>query len=183
MRKIVYAVAVSLDGFVAGPNGEADWITTDPEIDFAGMFARFDTLLMGRKTYEQARAMGGGGGAMPGVTSIVASRTLRPQDCPGATVIGDGLFDRVRELRAGRGKDIWLFGGGELFRSLLDAGLVDEVGVGVMPVLLGGGVPLVPAGRRAKLRLTGHKVYKSGIVSLEYAVEAGRGRRPRLPPN
>jgi dihydrofolate reductase len=110
------------------------------------------------------------------VSSIIASRTLRPEDCPGATVIGDGLTDRVRELRAGSGKDIWLFGGGILFRSLLDAGLVDEVGVAVMPVLLGEGVPLVAAGHRARLRLTGKKHYKSGVVSLEYAVEADRAK-------
>ncbi len=174
MRKVVYSVAMSLDGFVAGPNGEADWITMDPEFDFAEVFARFDTLLMGRKTYEQATAMGGGP-EMPGFTSIVASRTLKPGDCPGATVIGDGLADRVRELRAGSGRDIWLFGGGVLFRSLLDAGLVDEVGVGVMPVLLGGGVPLVSPGDRARLRLTGHKVYKSGAMSLDYAVEGAKG--------
>jgi dihydrofolate reductase len=174
MRKVVYSVAMSLDGFVAGPNGEADWITMDPEFDFAEVFARFDTLLMGRKTYEQTKAMGGGP-AMPGFTSIVASRTLKPGDCPGATVIGDGLADRVRELRAGPGKDIWLFGGGVLFRSLLNARLVDEVGVGVMPVLLGGGVPLVSPGDRARLRLTGHKAYKSGAVSLDYAVEGTKG--------
>ena len=173
MRKIVYSVAMSLDGYVAGPNGEADWITMDPEIDFTALFARFDTVLIGRKTYEQVKAMGGGE-AMPGVTSIIASRTLKPEDCPGATVVGDGLTDRVRELRAGSGKDIWLFGGGVLFRSLLDAGLVDEVSVGVMPVLLGGGVPVVAAGDRSRLRLTGSKAYKSGAVSLEYAVEASR---------
>src|SRR5947209_4540276 len=122
---------MSLDGYVAGPNGEADWITMDPEIDFTALFARFDTVLMGRKTYEQARAMGGGA-MMPGVTSLVASRTLKPEECPGATVLGDGLTDRVRGLRAGGGKDIWLFGGGVLFRSLLDAGLVDEVALAVM---------------------------------------------------
>ena len=58
MRKIVYSVAMSLDGYVAGPNGEADWITMDPEIDFTALFARFDTVLMGRKTYEQVKAMG-----------------------------------------------------------------------------------------------------------------------------
>jgi dihydrofolate reductase len=177
MRKVVYSVAMSLDGYVAGPNGEADWISIDPEddpgFDFAAWIARFDTVLIGRKTYEQFRAMGGGQ-AMPGVASIVASRTLRPEDCPGATVIGEGLADRVRELRAGGGKDIWLFGGGVLFRSLLDAGLVDEVSVGVMPVLLGGGVPVVAAGDRSRLRLTGSKAYKSGAVSLEYAVEASR---------
>lgn len=170
MRKVVYSVAMSLDGYVAGPNGEADWIPMDPEIDFGALFARFDTALMGRKTYEQARAMGGGG-AMPGVTSIIASRTLMPADCPGATVIGEGLTEHVRALRASSGKDIWLFGGGILFRSLLDAGLVDEVQVAVIPVLLGGGVPFLAAGARAKLRLTGHKIYKSGIAMLEYAVE------------
>jgi dihydrofolate reductase len=93
---------------------------------------------------------------------------------PGATVIGDDLTDRVRELRAGSGKDIWLFGGGVLFRSLLDERLVDEIGVAVMPVLLGGGVPFVAVGDRVKLRLTGHKLYKSGIASLEYLVEADR---------
>jgi dihydrofolate reductase len=175
MRKVVYSVAMSLDGYVAGPSGEADWITNDPEIDFTALFARFDTVVMGRKSFEQVRAMGGGG-AMPGMTSIVASRTLKPGDVPAATVIGDGLTDRVRELRAGGGKDIWLFGGGILFRSLLDAGLVDEVGVAVIPVLLGGGVPLLAAGDRAKLRLTGHKIYKSGIVLLEYAVEADRAK-------
>ena len=179
MRKVVYSVAMSLDGYVAGPNGEADWISIDPEddpgFDFAAWIARFDTVLIGRKTYEQFRAMGGGQ-AMPGVASIVASRTLRPEDCPGATVIGDGLTDRVRELRAGSGKDIWLFGGGVLFRSLLDAGLVDEVCVAVIPVLLGGGVPLLAAGDRAKLRLTGHTVHKSGVVALEYAVEADRAK-------
>jgi dihydrofolate reductase len=170
MRKVIYSVASSLDAYVAGPNGEADWITMDPEIDFGAIFARFDTVLMGRRTFEMARQQGGGG-EMPGVTGIVASRTLRQEDCPGVTVIGAGLEDRLRQLRAGQGKDIWLFGGGSLFRSLLDARLVDAVEVAVMPILLGGGIPLLPAGSRAKLRLTGSKVYKTGIVSLEYAVE------------
>src|SRR5262245_66198963 len=106
MRKIVYSVAMSLDGYVAGPNGEADWITMDPEIDFTALFARFDTVLMGRKTYEHAKAMGGGA-AMPGVTGIIASRTLKPEDWPGATVIGEGLTDRARALPAGERKGIW----------------------------------------------------------------------------
>jgi dihydrofolate reductase len=169
-RKVVYSVAASLDGYVAGPNGEADWIPMDPDFDFGALYARFDTLLMGRKTYEMMKGMGGGM-EVPGVTTVVASHSLKPAECPGASVIGDGLADRVREMRAGPGKDVWLFGGGALFRSLLDAGLVDEVGVALVPVLLGGAVPLLPPGGREKLTLTNSKVYKSGVVSLEYAVE------------
>lgn len=170
MRRVCYAVAMSLDGYVAGPKGESDWIIMDPEIDFQALMSRFDTVLMGRKTFEATRRQGGGP-AMPGTTAIVASRTLRPQDHPGVTIISDNLNETIGRLRQESGKDIWLFGGGELFRSLLGAGLVDTVEVAVVPVLLGGGIPLLPApAQQTKLTLTGHKVYKAGIVSLEYRV-------------
>lgn len=170
MRRICYSVAASLDGYVAGPNGEADWISADPEIDFQALFARFDTLLMGRKTYEAA-AGHGSGGAMPGVRTVVVSRSLRPSDNPAVTVINENVEAEVARLRATGGKDIWLFGGGSLFACLLAAGLVDSVEVAVMPVLLGGGIPLLPPPvARTSLALTSHKVYKSGIVSLDYAV-------------
>src|SRR6478609_7930662 len=96
-RRLRYQVAASLDGYVAGPNGEADWIVMDPEIDFMGMMARFDTVVMGRKTLEAAKAQGGDG-AMPGVTSVVVSRTLKPEDHPGVTVFGNGGDDVGREL-------------------------------------------------------------------------------------
>ena len=173
MRRIRYGVATSLDGYIAGPNGEADWIVIDPDIDFNAHFAEFDAVLIGRRTFE---VMTGGkkkGGAMPGMKTFVFSRTLRQRDYPKVTIVGDGAKETVAALRAGPGKDIWLFGGGSLFRSLLADGLVDTVEVAVIPVLLGGGIPLFPppAGR-AKLKLTGHKVYpKTGTVSLEYAVK------------
>jgi dihydrofolate reductase len=172
MRKIIYSVAMSLDGYLAGPNGEADWILMDPEIDFAGMMARFDTILMGRGTFEAAQAMGGGE-SMPGVTTVVVSRTLRQKDHPDLTIIADDVGGELSRLRAGPGKDIWLFGGGSLFRSLLDLGLVDTIEVAIIPVLLGGGIPLLPArSQRTTLQLVSSKAYKAtGTLALEYAVQ------------
>ena len=170
MRRIRYGVAMSLDGFIAGPNGEADWIVMDPDFDFAAMMAQFDTYLMGRRTYEVASAGGPGGGSQS--TTVVVSRTMKAADHPGIEVVADDLESRVRALREGPGKDIWLFGGGDLCRSLIDLGLVDTVEVGIMPVLLGQGIPVVqPLARPAKLKLIRHQVYPtSGSVGLEYEV-------------
>jgi len=143
----------------------------DPDIDFAALFGQFDTLLMGRRTFEAMAAQSGGG--MPGMKVVVFSKTLRPSDHPKVTIVSEHPEKTVAELKAQKsGKDIWLFGGGALFRSFLELGLVDAVEPAVIPVLLGGGIPLLPApAARARLKLTGHKLYpKSGIVLLGYAV-------------
>ncbi len=169
MPRIRYQVAMSLDGYIAGPKGEADWIIMDPDIDFDALFAQFDTFLMGRRTFS---VVGGAMGSAPSsAKTFVFSRTLRPEDHPDVTIITEVSAATAASIRAQAVKDIWLFGGGTLFRSFLDAGLVDTVEVAVIPVLLGGGVPLLPhPARQAKLALTGHRVYKTGIVLLEYAV-------------
>lgn len=171
MRRVRYQVATSLDGYIAGPNGEFDWIAMDPDVDFAALLAQFDTAVMGRKTFL-ASLQQGGNGAMPGLDVVVFSRTLRPADYPAVSVVNSDPVAHVRSLKAKPGKDVWLFGGGQLFHTLLEAGLVDTVEPAVVPVLLGDGIRMLPPpALRTKLSLSSHRLYpKSGIVLLEYAV-------------
>jgi dihydrofolate reductase len=171
VRRLRYQVATSLDGYIAGPSGEFDWIVMDPDIDFAALLAQFDTAVMGRKTFLAALEQGGGG-AIPGLDVVVFSRSLRPADYPAVAIDDGDPVASVRSLKARPGKDIWLFGGGELFRTLLEAGLVDTVEPAVVPVLLGAGTPMLPPPvSRTRLSLSNHRLYpKSGIVLLEYTV-------------
>jgi dihydrofolate reductase len=169
MRRVRYQVAMSLDGFISGPNGEIDWITMDPEFDFAEIFQQFDTLLVGRRTFDGM--VTAGRVSMPGMKTLVFSRTLRQEDHPEVSVVNEHETETVAALKANSGKDIWLFGGGSLFRSLAANGLVDTVEVGIVPILLGEGIPLLPTpANRIKLLLTAHRVYSTGVARLEYAI-------------
>jgi dihydrofolate reductase len=170
MRKVRYGGAISLDGYIAGPNGETDWIVIDPDIDFAAMFKQYDTLLIGRRTFTGM--VDAGRGSMPGMQVYVFSTTLRQEDYPDVTMVDTGAGEVVRELRQRPGKDIALFGGASLFRSLLDAGQVDTVEVSLIPVLLGAGVPLMPPPYGpVALRLVKQRVLPTtGTISLEYTI-------------
>jgi dihydrofolate reductase len=170
MRKVLYRVATSLDGYIAGPHGELDWIVHDPSVDFAKLYESVDTVLLGRRTYELTRQPG----APPwpqGWQVYVFSRTLPPQDRPGVTIVSADAGARVAALRAAPGREIWLFGGGSLFRSLLEAKQVDLLEVLVMPVLLGGGIPLLETGAPVtRLALEHVQQYASGLIGLRYRV-------------
>jgi len=170
MRRVSYRVAASLDGYIAGLNGEIDWIVHDPTIDFASVFAGFDTVLLGRRTYELTRQPGAP--LWPaGWRIYVFSRTLDAAEHPGVTVVSRDISATVARLRDEPGRDIWLFGGASLFASLLAADVVDQVEVAIIPVLLARGVPLVaPDAPRSRLLLTGSNALPSGIVTLHYDV-------------
>jgi dihydrofolate reductase len=170
MRQVLYRVATSVDGYIAGPHGEFDWIVHDPTINLSATYDTVDTVLLGRRTYELTQQPG----APPWPTGwhiYVFSRTLVPQQDPAVTIVSDDPGTTVAGLRAGPGREIWLFGGGSLFRSLLAAKQVDIVELTVSPVLLGGGIPLVEAGAPlTRLALVHSHSYPSGVVTLRYEV-------------
>ena len=168
MRRVRYQVACSLDGYIAGPNDDYDWIIPEPTFDFDALYVQFDTILMGRRTYEIVSAMGE---YFRGKQVIVASRSLRQEDHPEVEIVNEGLEERVRQLRAQPGKDIWLYGGGKLFSQLLTWNLVDTFEPAFIPILLGGGVPfLPPEGMSRRLELVSQQTYPSGMLLLEYKV-------------
>jgi dihydrofolate reductase len=173
MRRVRYGVGMSLDGFIADEHGATRFLVSDPTYESAPFFASIDSVLMGRATYEEAVHQGLRG-AYPGLATYVISRTLRAVDYPEITILSDPERS-VADLRRGTGKDIWLCGGGILFRSLLAAHLVDTVELGVSPLLLGRpGRPMLavdtPLPRSVRLELTRHSALPSGVLILEYAV-------------
>lgn len=169
-RRVRYSVAASLDGFIADREGGYDWIVEEPGVDFGRFMAGIDGVLMGRTSYELV--LEGPSGWLEEIDVHVFSTTLDPAEHPDVTVVAENAGQVVRELKAREGKDIWLFGGGVLFRSLLEAGVVDRVEVGLVPVLLGAGLPLLPeTDVRQKLRLHSVEEFPSGMLLVKYDVE------------
>jgi len=171
MRKVILSLAVSLDGFIEGPNGEYDWCTIPEDYDFGEFFRRIDTIFVGRKTYEMSASMEGGPPGFPSFKEYVFSKTLN-QVKSGATLVKGDVKTEVERIKNEKGKDIWLFGGASLTSTLMNLKLVDELHLAVYPILLGGGKLLFhDISERIALKLLNNKVYSSGLVSLKYAIE------------
>ncbi len=163
-------VAVSLDGFIEGPNGEYDWCFTDQDYGLKEFFKRVDTVFVGRKTYEMSGGMEGGNAGFPKFKEYFFSTTLdKVKD--GATLIKNNTKIEVENIKKETGKDIWLFGDAGLTTSLMNLGLVDELSLAIHPVLLGGGKPLFNNIKdRIKLTLVDTKTYSTGLISLTYNI-------------
>lgn len=170
-RKVIFGGAVSLDGYFAGPDEEIDWLrwSDDSAAVSAASWKGVDTMLMGRKTFEFAMRVGGGLGVGPKIRTYVFSRTLG--EVPdGAELVSGDAAEFVQRLKAEPGGNILVMGGGELGSALIEAGLVDEIGLNVHPVLLGGGIPAFrPMARRTELELVEARPMARGCVLLRYS--------------
>ena len=175
MRKLILGLAVSLDGYIEGPNGEYDWCFTDQDYGLSEFFSRIDAMFIGRKSYELMQQHAGENtGEIPGMpplTEYVFSNTLKRVKEGSILISGDSMIE-ARQIKAQPGKDIWLFGGASLTDAMLKAGLVDELWLSVHPILLGGGKPLFhPQEKRTSLTLLESKTYETGLVSLRYRID------------
>jgi dihydrofolate reductase len=182
MVEIIYGVAASLDGFIAAADGNVDWLSpfASAGADHVGAFLKtVDALIMGSRTYEQTLAFGGV--ASFGKPCYVLSSRSLPGG-PNVTVTADAPQQVADELERQGSKRAWHFGGAKSFEAFRDAGLITGYSLGIVPVVLGDGVPLFKSpGRPAHLRLTDSKAYPSGVVLLSYEAEtlAPRPERTR----
>jgi dihydrofolate reductase len=174
VRKVTFGGANSLDNYLARPDHAVDWLLWGKEAAavMTDYWKTIDTVLMGRKTYEVAMRSGHGGGSYPGMKTYVFSRTLSEGFHDGVAVVRRDATEFVRDLKGQEGKDICLMGGGELARPLFEAGLIDEIGFNIHPVLLGAGIPLFhPMNRQIDLELRECRAFKNGCVYVTYRVK------------
>ena len=182
MRKVTFGGANSLDNYIARKDGSFDWIMHGKEAAeyMRDYWKTIDTMLMGRKTYEVALKYSGGESSnpYPGVKSYVFSRTLKESADKSVELVKEDAAGFVRKLKKQQGKDICVMGGGDFARTLFEAGLIDEIGFNIHPVLLGSGVPLFhEMKQQINLELLECKPFKNGCVLVTYRVKNKRGAR------
>jgi dihydrofolate reductase len=168
MRKIVLSVGASIDGYIARKNGAVDFLFMPKDYSMAEFFASVDTAVMGRKTFEAGLKMGGGSFNSP-LKTYVFSKSKPAGERQGVIYTRKTPGRLTAELRKQAGKNIWLMGGGELARAFLKADLVDELHIGVAPILLGSGIPLFPGGfPQRTFELVENKTYSRGLITVRY---------------
>lgn len=178
MRKILLGLGISIDGYIARLNGAVDFLFMPKDYAMADFLDSIDTAIMGRKTYDVSLKMGGGGFGDSKIASYVFSHTLPPGKREGLTFVNQPPSTFIEQLRKCRGKDIWLMGGGELARDFVRADLVDELYLGVVPVLLGEGIPLFPSGfPQRDFSLVENKTYSKGLIALRYKRARSKAKR------
>ena len=166
MRPLICYIATSLDGYIAGPNGEIDWLFTDQDYGYGEFFAGVDTVVMGRKTYDLCLSFGDY--PYPNIPNYVWSRTRRGRDDHAAFVSGD-VTEWLDDLRRGEGQAIWLVGGSALVGEATAHDLLDELIISIHPIVLGDGIPLFPHGLpRRKFQFMHAQPFSSGLVQLTY---------------
>jgi len=183
MRKVILGVGISLDGYIARPDGAVDFLFMPKDYSMAAFFASIDTFIMGRKTLDAALRMGGGSGSFGGMPAYVLSRSQLAGERDGLVFTRESPARLVTRIRRRPGKHIWMMGGGELARAFLAADLIDELYLGIVPVLLGEGIPLFPGGfPQRDFRLRENKTYSKGLIALVYErVRPRTGRKAGKP--
>lgn len=172
-RKLTYHVATTLDGFIAREDHTFDCFANEGDhvTEYVATLRTYGAVVMGRKTYDIGLQFGVTD-PYPYLETYVVSRSMKESPDPKVRLIADGVVGAMRTLKAQEGKDIYLAGGGELATQLFTAGLVDEVLIKLNPVLLGSGIPLVSRlGAHINLELLSTKVYRTGVVLLQYGVK------------
>ena len=183
MRKVTFGGAPSLDGYFARKDDAVDWLMWSKEAAtiMSAYWKTIDTIVMGRKTYEAALKMKGGKDNLySGMKTYVFSRTLKPHKQANVEVFCGDAVQFMKRLKKADGKDICVMGGGDLARSLFDAGLIDEIGFNIHPVLLGSGIPLFhEMKRQINLELLECKRFQNGCVYVSYRVKRPKARRSK----
>jgi len=166
-RKVIAGLGISLDGYIARPDGSVDFLFMPKDYSMGPFFKTIDTCVLGRKTYDDSLKMGGSfSGSMK---NYAFSKTQPPGERNNVIFTNESPVAVIAAIRKQPGKHIWLMGGGELIRDFLKEDLVDELHLGVVPVLIGEGIPLFPSGfPQREFDLVENKSYSQGMIALKY---------------
>jgi len=167
-RKVIAGLGISLDGYIARLDGSVDFLFMPKDYSMGPFLKTVDTLVLGRKTYEDGLKMGGS--FDKSTTNYVFSKTQPPGEHNNVIFTNDSPSAVIAEIRKKPGKNIWLMGGGVLLRDFLKEDLVDELYLGVVPTLIGEGIPLFPRGYpQREFDLVENKTYSQGMIAYRYA--------------